>query len=610
MAHRCNLAVLGTALLMTTVSAATLGAKPQTVQPEPIESLIRREKQEMPPRGDTMMQIHSKSHLSLAASKPVSRKSHSAKRSKNAGGTWKGQVPKIPGHLAFINRTSLVAVSHKDCDCEETLGKAEHLTDAVRTYKTDLDVTHTDGSTESINLDSLKAELESRASVNAGTRHKYEQVLNHLLDNTSALNAAGVTWLDVDANVFTSCCDGNPAVCTRGDGSLITEHPFVSQTGPQFLQLEQGDMAVPKSAHPSHPASAQSLFEATMQHRRVVTNTWPVTSGTTHTINYCFASTVSQDVQTAINDAVLHIEQQVECVKFNRISASSGTNSFAEAVQENCVSQPSLIIQSSEPGCWSLVGKWSGSTEYSSMSQPVNVGSGCESMGICAHEIGHSLGMLHEMSRADQATYLTVHTGNIKNGYASNFDPYSSADTETSFDFLSLMMYGAYSFSTNSEMTIQPQHLELVNFMGQRVGFSELDVELIGRLYGCSDKVTPQTPNRALSETYLTQGANMGFTGECVDSIDSETGFVVPGTTTDMSCLQLKTYCSHDTQGETVRSKCPVTCYMCTPGGSNSTSSSSSTNSNSTEKSFSTRQSPELFTSIILIVASFVSSRA
>merc|ERR1719263_137129 len=136
-------------------------------------------------------------------------------------------------------------------------------------------------------------------------------------------------------------------------------------------------------------------------------------------------------------------------------------------------------------------------------------------MGIMAHEIGHTIGLLHEMSRNDRERWVTIKQANIKNGMMNNFENTSFADQSTFFDFLSLMMYGSYAFSTNGELTIEPHDLRLVNFMGQRMGFSELDIELIGNLYGCLDSITPTTRNKHISQAYLSAGGiNTGFTGK------------------------------------------------------------------------------------------------
>merc|ERR1719375_1597575 len=143
------------------------------------------------------------------------------------------------------------------------------------------------------------------------------------------------------------------------------------------------------------------LMEGAIKHKRVVSSLWPVTdvSGNTHEIPYCFASSISAAARTAVQAATLHIEQQVPCIKFKAVSTNSGHNEFDLTVQENCAQIPSIIIQSSQAGCWSPVGWISGRAQYSASSQPINIGKGCEDMGIAAHEFGHAIGMLHEMSR-------------------------------------------------------------------------------------------------------------------------------------------------------------------------------------------------------------------
>ena len=48
--------------------------------------------------------------------------------------------------------------------------------------------------------------------------------------------------------------------------------------------------------------------------------------------------------------------------------------------------------------------------------------------GIIAHEIMHSLGIYHEMSRKDRDNYITINWGNIESGANNNFQQYSSYD--------------------------------------------------------------------------------------------------------------------------------------------------------------------------------------
>ncbi|KAK6035333.1 astacin [Cooperia oncophora] len=60
-----------------------------------------------------------------------------------------------------------------------------------------------------------------------------------------------------------------------------------------------------------------------------------------------------------------------------------------------------------EDGCWSYVGKLGGE-------QKLSLGSGCETVSIAAHELGHALGFFHTMSRHDRDDFITVNKHNIK----------------------------------------------------------------------------------------------------------------------------------------------------------------------------------------------------
>ncbi|VDN38979.1 unnamed protein product [Gongylonema pulchrum] len=89
-----------------------------------------------------------------------------------------------------------------------------------------------------------------------------------------------------------------------------------------------------------------------------------------------------------------------------------------------------------DDGCYSMVGNNGGR-------QAVSLGDGCLRKGIAIHELMHVLGFFHEQSRADRDSYVDIHWENV--------DP-TLVDIE----------------------------------IGQRRGFSNLDVWKINKLYNCT----------------------------------------------------------------------------------------------------------------------------
>ena len=65
------------------------------------------------------------------------------------------------------------------------------------------------------------------------------------------------------------------------------------------------------------------------------------------------------------------------------------------------------------------------------------------------HELGHTLGLIHEFQRCDRDNYVTIDWSNIKTGYAFNFVklPEIIAHPYGSFDFNSIMMYLSLNYS-------------------------------------------------------------------------------------------------------------------------------------------------------------------
>lgn len=285
-------------------------------------------------------------------------------------------------------------------------------------------------------------------------------------------------------------------IWTLSDQDMLVE----CETG-QFVRLEeedhtdsgaelfQGDMLVPAEAV---SASAQVKTDLSLlqtetlvaEGSRWAGNLW----GTS--IFFCFEPTLDERAKKAFLEAVEHTSKQVPCLRFTNVGYNDGSSNAIQSreLQEkkvskgapgSCLAIPSVIVQDTDPlKCWSYVGRrFSFQTQL--QSQPLNLGSPCWTMAIAAHELGHTLGMVHEQSRKDRDEYIIVHWDHIKSGAEHNFKReilYSWE--EGSYDPLSLMHYDPRSFTSDpSQPTITAKtNPRLTRLFGQRLGWSEQDV--------------------------------------------------------------------------------------------------------------------------------------
>lgn len=155
-------------------------------------------------------------------------------------------------------------------------------------------------------------------------------------------------------------------------------------------------------------------------------------------------------------------------------------------------------------GCWSYVGKTGGS-------QGINLGDGCMTEGTIMHEIGHAIGLIHEQSRADRDTYVTIHTGNLIAGSEAQFEKATSMgngeELMATYDFNSLMHYGPKAFSSNGQdvITINSAYANCDGCyeLGSREQWCAGDIEQMVKMY------TTNTTLIALYEPVWTTRRNM-----------------------------------------------------------------------------------------------------
>ena len=112
---------------------------------------------------------------------------------------------------------------------------------------------------------------------------------------------------------------------------------------------------------------------------------------------------------------------------------------------------------------------------------------GCTYVGVIEHELMHALGFWHEQSRSDRDRFVKIVWRNIEPGMEKNFEKFSRKevqDLDQSYDYKSLMHYGAYAFSKDNKPTIVP--LRRGADIGQRYALSQTDITKINKLYDCT----------------------------------------------------------------------------------------------------------------------------
>lgn len=94
--------------------------------------------------------------------------------------------------------------------------------------------------------------------------------------------------------------------------------------------------------------------------------------------------------------------------------------------------------------------------QYCSKNKPKKLISGCDSLGTIIHEIGHSVGFWHEMSRPDRDDVLSVLWDNIDEIHIQNFQIENEINSRGfPYDPYSIMHYGIDDFTKNGFSTIR-----------------------------------------------------------------------------------------------------------------------------------------------------------
>uniref|UniRef100_A0AAF5DK57 Metalloendopeptidase n=2 Tax=Strongyloides stercoralis TaxID=6248 RepID=A0AAF5DK57_STRER len=176
--------------------------------------------------------------------------------------------------------------------------------------------------------------------------------------------------------------------------------------------------------------------------------------------------------------------------QYSSHSRSVIANSMEEYNKHTCIrwvpkenSDTDYVYIMPDRGCYSMVGRMGNR-------QVLSLGSGCIQKGIIIHEMMHAVGFFHEQSRTDRDDFITIFWNNIMNGMSNQFEKYGQGVISalgTTYDYGSIMHYGSTAFSKNGQPTMLPKKNGAK--IGQRDGFSKVDIFKINTLYQCDDKL-------------------------------------------------------------------------------------------------------------------------
>ncbi|XP_029443041.1 meprin A subunit beta [Rhinatrema bivittatum] len=138
-------------------------------------------------------------------------------------------------------------------------------------------------------------------------------------------------------------------------------------------------------------------------------------------------------------------------------------------------------------GCYSSIGN------RRQGKQQLSIGANCDRIATIQHEFLHALGFWHEQSRSDRDDYVTIIWDNIESGKENNFNKYN--DKQSSFlnvpyDYSSVMHYSKTAFRNGTDSTIVTRIPELIDVIGQRMDFSNYDLQKLNRLYNCTSSLS------------------------------------------------------------------------------------------------------------------------
>ncbi|XP_036596450.1 meprin A subunit beta-like [Trichosurus vulpecula] len=111
--------------------------------------------------------------------------------------------------------------------------------------------------------------------------------------------------------------------------------------------------------------------------------------------------------------------------------------------------------------------------------QELSIGSGCDRIATVQHEFLHA--------------HVIIMEDRIESGKEHNFNTYDDTVSDSlnvPYDYISMMHYSKTAFQNGTEPTIVTKIPDFLDVIGQRMDFSDYDLEKLSRLYNCYSSLT------------------------------------------------------------------------------------------------------------------------
>ncbi len=134
------------------------------------------------------------------------------------------------------------------------------------------------------------------------------------------------------------------------------------------------------------------------------------------------------------------------------------------------------------------------------LGQEVYLSKACtNNRGNVLHELGHVVGLYHEVTRYDRDQYIEIFWENILPGAEYWFQPIPHTEIDSlgvPYDPGSIMHFSPDAYSKNGNDTLRVRdNVTFEGQVGQRDSLSDLDVRQIELFYGCHNSKLMVIPN-------------------------------------------------------------------------------------------------------------------